>query len=307
VTAQVRPQGQSTRSESRSLAPGGNWYVPRSHDAPDCDACHTSCDEDYAKCSADAAGDWFCPPCIIPAFIACAAYDVACHLGCYLPGNGCCPVQCGGALDNCCGYGTICVPGLNTCCPPDQAVCRGACCDLGVKSCGPDGYCGCYDGQSACGKFCCDAGETCCGEQCCGAGKTCCGTGCCTPGYCRNGECCEPPNHMCGTTCCAPLNSCCNGVCCAGSCINGQCCPQGKVCGRVCCGPTQNCLDPNNSVCGVHQCGRLAPCRNMVNGQFVITCCPYGVNCCNGACCAPGMQCCSTGRGDAVCRATCVN
>ena len=286
-----------------------NWYEPASRSSPSCTRCGTRCNDAYGKCvfNADTVGDFIWSalsdfgPQIAAKISACMVALGICGAHCHLPGEGCCPVQCGGLTDNCCGENSTCMlPKQRTCCPPNQIVCKGTCCERGVVSCAPDGFCGCAAGQTPCGNDCCEGGNICCGN-----------TGCCTAARCRSGVCSDIPVQQakCNGVQCGAFDNCCGGKCCTGTCTsNNQCCPPGRGCGNNCCGPTQTCTDSNKGICsnptgcpaGQKSCETHMPgAPNGVNTQI---CCPSNVTCCNGSCCPPNTECC----GSDGCRSTCV-
>jgi hypothetical protein len=310
------PARSGVRSLTASASPPGtfrraafNWFEPNSHEAPACTQCGTDCNNDYGKCIFDsdnlidlllsAASD--IGPQVAIKVAVCLGDYAACGVKCQLPGNGCCPVQCGSITDECCGQNSTCMlPSGKTCCPPGQRVCRGTCCEQGVAGCAADGFCGCPQGQTPCGDACCS-----------GAGVICCGnTGCCTADKCHNGLCTDIPVQLakCGGVQCGPFDNCCGGKCCTGTCTaNNQCCPPGSGCGSNCCAPGQVCTDSNKGICsaptgcpaGQSSCETHMPgAAQGVNTQI---CCPSSVTCCLGRCCPPDTECCAGG-----CQSTCV-
>jgi hypothetical protein len=306
-----RPLQFFFRNKGQNGSPGVGWYEPgETYEAPGCTNCENNC-YGYAR---DHSGltdwqTWLCPPCIV---YAVAAFDIiyfGCLGVCQLPGEGCCPVLCGGPFV-CCGSGDHCFQS-NLCCPGSMVVCQNVCCGPNVTGCAADGFCGCPSGQTVCGDNCCQAGSTCCGNnQCCPVGSDqCCGDQCCPTGApcLNNTTCCAPPSNVCGGTCCAPFNDCCNNVCCPDNmtCVQNTCCPIEQACGEVCCPSGQTCQDPSTGTCNPCQSG-TGPviCSNEQSGVATHMCCAPNVSCCNGQCCAAASDnlgpivCCSPVAGD---------
>jgi len=177
-------------------------------------------------------------------------------------GPDCCPIRCGGNVDNILGPNPLCCPEGKTCLDPNSnreccaagtSGCNGVCCPNG--SC-KEGIC-CTPGVGKiCGNRCCPPLDTCCGGVTCCTG-TCVGSG---PVNTRN-ICCPSVGHY-----ACPKND--------GS--SSACCPNDVVCcdGR-CCGPGQACQN--------NQC--VASCPFTCNGQ----CCQQGDVCCGGG--GPGSFC----------------
>jgi hypothetical protein len=302
---------QAVFTQQRIMRGGGgsNWYLPGgTYNSPNCDNCFENC----GKTAEDICGleDWENLFNWIRLATALACYPIvteACWGTCQLPGGGCCPEPCGDVGD-CCGRHDTCFEaagsGAKLCCPASMVVCQNACCGPFVKTCAPDGSCGCQEGQLGCGGNCCpdSINYKCCGGDCCPKNAE-----------CLNNSCCEFPSHACAGICCPPFQPCCNNVCCSGNvrCVNGTCCPVERACDQVCCPEGQTCRN-GTCISGINcremvgvEAGRLIACTsmNLSTRQFVDICCARGIHCCNGQCCpGPGLECCA----DGVCRTTCV-
>lgn len=184
-------------------------------------------------------------------------------------GPTCCPVRCGGDVEDLFGPDPLCCNGGETCVDPNSNR-AGGCCAAGMTGCGGE----CCPAGSCTNGFCCRTGVgSICGNQCCGPFDTCCGGRCCT-GVCNGNICCVGNELPCGS-------GCCNGTCC-----NGSCCPSGQVCcNGVCC--------PSGYACQSNQCVQV---------------CSPGQIPCAGACCSGGQQCYRCPNGAQVCRSgPCIN
>ena len=193
----------------------GGWYgaVPAGDSVgPSCEQCWNNCGNTAAKYSG--IEDWETytnPVSFAYAMIAYSGIWEGCWGTCQLAGGGCCPVGCG--YPKCCGAGATCYGG-NLCCPSSHIVCNNVCCEAGVFTCGPDGFCGCPATMTICGNDCCTGTQACCGNACCAPGRSQC---------LREQGCCPAGTGSCrGDTCC-PTGS---PVCCG----KNLCCPQGSKC-----------------------------------------------------------------------------
>jgi hypothetical protein len=225
----------------------------------ECIAKHVACAAEAAECEKTvaeiAAGCSFVPilgPIVCGAVgtVNCA-YESAECLRKARYSSTCCPVRCGGVVDDLDGPDPLCCESGETCRDPNSN--EGRCCAAGMVSCGGE----CCPAGSCTSGFCCKlpTGSV-CGSHCCGPFDACCGGQCCT-GTCIGSTCCQLPNYDCGGFCCQGGNACCSGHCCAPGqicrdgqcaephpcprrCSDGQCCPEGKVC----CGSPGHCQSP---------------------------------------------------------------
>jgi hypothetical protein len=313
-----RPRG-ALHSNVRSFANNANsgalrraafdWHLPNANSVndPACEHCFDTCNDEDGGCVGSALVTTILSAGAGAAGVfTCHAEWVGCLATCHLPHHGCCPTPCGTGGDipaalagDCCSPNESCMlPAQKTCCPAGQHVCRGTCCERGILGCASDGFCGCPNGQTACGDECCEPGKVCCGGTCCDANK------------CNNGVCSVVPKQAdCGGQTCGPFDNCCGGRCCTGTCVNNsQCCPPGpQTCGPACCAPGQFCTDSARGICsnrrscpaGQSACETVMP--GSPPGATTQMCCPTGTSCCLGNCCPPGYECCAGG-----CEPTCV-
>jgi hypothetical protein len=307
------PAAAKSGAHSLTGAPTGSnrsaafdWYLPQgTYNSPACTDCGNDCTDDYGKCWFNTDNIWDVlgstvsdiGPQALAKFAVCMGDYTYCGIKCQTPGHGCCPSQCGD-LGDCCGENATCMlPIQKTCCPPNQHVCKGTCCEKGVIGCAPDGFCACPSGQTPCGDACCPAGNICCGGACC------------TATHCNNGTCTVVPQMAsCGNVTCGAFDNCCGGKCCFGTCTNGNvCCPPGQGCGNACCGPGQTCTDSTKGICtspttGTCPAGQVECASNQPGGAVSMqTCCAPSVTCCLGKCCPSGYECCAGG-----CEISCV-
>jgi hypothetical protein len=243
----------------------------------ECIAKQGKCVAEGAKCEADVAALAASTCTIVPFIgpIVCGiigtvncAYELASCSRRARYSSTCCPVRCGGDVEDLDGPNPLCCEPGETCQDPNSN--EGRCCPAGMVSCGGD--C-CPAGQCTSG-FCCTTGVgTICGNQCCGPLSSCCGGRCCA-GVCNGNICCVGGELPCGS-------GCCNGTCC-----NNSCCPTGQVCcNNVCC--------PSGYTCQNNQCVQV---------------CNPGEVPCAGACCTGGQQCYRCPNGAQVCRfGPCIN
>lgn len=175
-------------------------------------------------------------------------------------GGDCCPIRCGGDVNNLLGPNPLCCPEGESCLDPNSNL---VCCRTGTRAC--NGVC-CLNGSCK-GGICCTPGTgNICGDRCCAPLDDCCG----------------------GTTCCAGTcygssgneNNCCPSVghfVCPKSDGSSDCCASDRACCSIdgCCGPGQACV---NNRC-------TAVCAFMCNGQ----CCQQTDVSCGGG--GPGSFC----------------
>jgi hypothetical protein len=245
-----------------------------------CIICTGTCSSGLAACSLGAIGaglgcgvwGWLC---VAVTLAACAIVFQACELMCYVPGGGCCPVNCGWP-GGCCLQGHTCRdPQTHRCC---AVICGTGCCNEGDT---------CFTNRLGVSD-CCPRGQQTCpgprGAQCCERNQACNGI---------TGDCCSEGTEVCGSAGCCPAGTCNNNptapACCPGG--FGQ---PGGPCGagtsRGCCPPGQTCNPMTNTCCTGQPCGAIGccPAGTCNNNLSAPACCPGAFGQPGGPCDGPG-------------------